>query len=287
MHEVDDELEEIKREIVESRGLVIKTNNLTNALSADIKSIAKRQTQYERRISWNSATAYVVFVIVAFAALKFAWDARVDAMKSETEQKSADNERLRKELREAQKRDDDRARAELKAAQFYELARQGKRAELVESYEALRKEPLSKAEALVFADLVDKTRNELALVHYNQGLDKARVQRWQEAATLFEESLNYKHDASIAPLVRLALANAYRKLGRQKDAVVLLTELSAENSVDRELEDDALADLARCQTDLEAWNDAKNSWRALLRRYPDSRFAPEAKMYLAQLNLLH
>ena len=80
MHEVDDELREIKREIIESRGLVIKTNNLTNALSADIKSIAKRQQSYERRISWNSATAYVVFVVVVFAALKLAWDARVDAI---------------------------------------------------------------------------------------------------------------------------------------------------------------------------------------------------------------
>src|SRR6202044_1396989 len=97
MHEVDDELRDIKREIIESRGLVIKTNNLTNALSADIKSIAKRQQSYERRISWNSATAYVVFVVVAFATLKFAWDARVDYVTAETQQKTAENERLRRE----------------------------------------------------------------------------------------------------------------------------------------------------------------------------------------------
>ena len=76
MHDVDEELREIKREIIESRGLVIKTNNLTNALSADIKSIAKRQQAYEGRLSWNSATAYVVFVIVVFVALKFMVDAR-------------------------------------------------------------------------------------------------------------------------------------------------------------------------------------------------------------------
>ena len=82
MHEVDDELRDIKREIIESRGLVIKTNNLTNALSADLKSIAKRQGGYERRISWNSATAYVVFVLVVFVALKFAWDTRVDAIRT-------------------------------------------------------------------------------------------------------------------------------------------------------------------------------------------------------------
>src|SRR3954447_9544464 len=109
VHEVDEELREIKREIIESRGLVIKTNNLTNALSADIKSIAKRQQTYERRLSWNSATAYVVFVFVVFTALKFAWDARVDAIKSETEQKTAENDRLRKEGREWRKREEDRA----------------------------------------------------------------------------------------------------------------------------------------------------------------------------------
>ena len=80
MHEADEELNEIKREIIESRGLVIKTNNLTNALSADIKSIAKRQQSYERRLSWNSATAYIVFVVVVFTMLKFAWDARVEAI---------------------------------------------------------------------------------------------------------------------------------------------------------------------------------------------------------------
>src|SRR5688572_28081809 len=56
------ELEEIKREIVESRSLSIKTNNLINALSADLKSIAKRQQGYERRVFVNSATAYAVTI---------------------------------------------------------------------------------------------------------------------------------------------------------------------------------------------------------------------------------
>jgi TolA-binding protein len=286
MHDTDEELREIKREIIESRGLVIKTNNLTNALSADIKSIAKRQQSYERRLTWNSATAYVVFVIVAFTALKFAWDARVDAMKAETEQKSSDNERLRKELREAQKREEDRTRAEVRAAQFYELIRQGKRAELLEQYEAVKKEPLSKAEAAFFGDAVERARNELAAQLYHQGQDKARVQRWQEAATAFEESLKYKEDSTIAPSVRLGLAEAYRHLNRQKDAIPILSQL-AESSPDKEVQDDALYLLAWCQTDEQAWNDAKNTWRTLIRRFPDSRFTAEARLQLAQLNLMH
>jgi TolA-binding protein len=286
MREVDEELAEIKREIIESRGLVIKTNNLTNALSADIKSIAKRQQTYERRLSWNSAVAYVVFVIVVFAALKFAWDARVDAIKGETEHLTADNERLRKDAREAQKRDEDRARAEAKAALFYDLVKQGKRVDMVEQFEALKKEPLSKAETLVFTDAVDRAKNELAAQSYAQGQDKARVQRWQEAASAFEESLKYKDDSTISASVRLALSDAYRHLGRQKEAIPLLTQL-AESSPDREVQDDALYLLAWCEMDSQAWNDAKNTWRQLIRRFPDSHFTPEAKMQLASLNLLH
>ena len=286
VHEVDEELREIKREIIESRGLVIKTNNLTNALSADIKSIAKRQQTYERRISWNSATAYIVFVVVVFAALKLAWDARVDQIKAETEQRAQDNDRLRKEAREAQKRDEDRARAESRAAQFYDLVRAGKRPEVVEQWEQVKKEPLSKAEMAMFTDAVERARNDLAGQLYQQGMDKVRVQRWQEAATAFEESLLYKEDSAIAPSVRLGLADSYRHLNRQREAIPILMAL-AENAVDKEVHDDALYMLAWCQTDVQAWNDAKNTWRTLIRRFPESRFTAEAKMQLAQLQLMH
>lgn len=286
MREADDELREIKREIVESRALVIKTNNLTNALSADIKSIAKRQQTYERRLSLNSATAYVVFVVVIFSVMKFAWDARVASIESETRQTTLDNERLRKEAREQVKRELDRSSAEAKSAQFYDLVRAGKRAEAVEQYEAMKKEPLTKAELMAFADAVEKFKNELALILYQQGNDKVRVQRWQEAASAFEESIKYKEDSAISPSVRLALSDAYRHLNRQKDAILILGPLS-EQSPDKEIQDDALHLLAWCQMDTQAWNEAKNTWRALMRRFPDSHFTPEAKLQLQALNLLH
>jgi TolA-binding protein len=283
---MEEELRDIKREIIESRGLVIKTNNLTNALSADVKSIAKRQQAYESRISWNSATAYLVFVVVIFATLKFAWDARVDAIKAETEQKTSDNDRLRKEAREAQKREEDRDHAEAKAAQFYELVHEGKRVDLVEGYESIKREALTKAEQKMFADAVEKARTELSEILYEQGLEKVRAQRWQEAATSFEDALKYKDESGTSPRVRLALAQAYRHLNRQKDAVPLL-ETVAESTADKEVQDDALDDLAWCYAELDAWNDAKNTWRTLLRRFPDSHFAGEAHMQLASLNLLH
>jgi TolA-binding protein len=286
MREPYDELSEIKREIIESRGLVIKTNNLTNALSADIKSIAKRQQSYERRLWWSSSTSYVVFVVVIFTALKFAWDARVDAIRSETEQRAQEADRLRKEVRDAEKRDEDRAKAQAKAAQYYDLIRQGKRQEIVDGYDAIMREDLTKTEQAVFADAVEKARSDLAAQSYQQGLDKARVQRWQEAASAFEESLRYKETSPIAPNVKLALADAYRHLGRPRDAIPILMPLS-ESAPDKEIQDDALFWLALCQTDIQAWNEAKNTYRTLIRRFPDSHYVAEAKMNLTTLQLTH
>lgn len=286
MHEVDDELREIKREIIESRGLVIKTNNLTNALSADMKSIAKRQQSYETRLRWNSATAYVVFVVVVFAALKFAVDARVDAIEAKYSHVGEETTRLKEEEKLTKEQETDRLAAEQEAAKFYDLIRQGKRMEAVKGYETLKARPLTKAEQAFFADAVDKARGELAAHYYQLGLESTKLQRWQEAATQLEESLKYNDDSPITPAVRLALATAYRNLKRQRDAIAMLTPL-ADQTIDKEVQDDALYLLAKCQTDLEAWNDAKNSWRALLHKFPDSHYAQEAKLRLSELVAFH
>ncbi|MDB4936124.1 MAG: hypothetical protein JWP87_3096 [Labilithrix sp.] len=286
VHEVDEELREIKREIIESRGLVIKTNNLTNALSADIRSIAKRQQQYERRITWSSATSYVVFVLVVFAALKLAMDARIDQYTAKIDQLKADSEQREKDVKRMIERENERKTADERAAKFYELVRQGKRSDLVVQWEQMKGQPLTKAETLMFGDAVERAKNELAAQLYQQGMDKVRVQRWQEAASAFEESIKYREDAAIGPSVRLGLAEAYRHLNRQKDAIPILTQL-AENAVDKEVHDDALYLLAWCQMEVQAWNDAKNTWRTLIRRFPESKFTPEAKLQLAQLQLMH
>jgi TolA-binding protein len=286
MHEVDDELQEIKREIIESRGLVIKTNNLTNALSADIRSIAKRQQSYEGRLKWNSAAAYIVFVLVVFISLKIAVDARVDAIESKNQHVTAELARLQTEDKAAKEREAQRAATEAEAAAFYDLIRQNKRSEIVDGFESIKKKPLSRTELAVFADAVERAKGEQAALLYQQGMEKSKLQRWQEAATAFEESLRYKDDATLTPAVKLGLANAYRHLKRQKDAIPILSALS-EQTLDKDVEDDALYLLAMSQMDLEAWNDAKTAWRSLMHKFPDSHYMPEAKMYLAQLVTYH
>jgi TolA-binding protein len=284
--EVDEELRELRREVIESRGLVIKTNNLTNALSADLKSIAKRQAGYERRISWNSATAYAVFVVVVLLGVKVLWDYRYENLKSESEGGKNELESLRKQVKELERREEARGKIEARAQLLYDLVKQGKRAEFLEQIESATKEGLTRVEVSIFQDIAERYRNELALERYTAGLDHARVARWQEAATAFEEALKIKSEATTAPATRLALAQAYRRLSRQRDSVPILQGLS-ENCPDKDIQAAATWELAQVEIEIQAWNDAKNTLRTFLKKWPEHARANDARQQLAELQLKH
>ncbi|MFT3767127.1 MAG: tetratricopeptide repeat protein [Minicystis sp.] len=281
-----DELRDIKREIVESRGLIIKTNNLTNALAADLKSISKRQIGFERRAFWNSAGANLLFVVVVIGVVKLAWDARIDAISAETSGTKQKVGKLEKELEDLRRRADEKSRAESEAAAFYELVRADRRQELIDQFEAIRQKPLSRAELAFFTDAVERARAELSIKSYQLGLDHMRTGRWHEAAVAFEEAIKQKETAAHTPSARLNLARAYRKLNRQRDAIPMLAQLS-EASPDKEVMDDATFLLAECLIDIQAWNDAKSTLRSFIHRFPDSPYINDARMALADISLKH
>ncbi len=281
-----DELRDIKREIVESRGLIIKTNNLTNALAADLKSISKRQLGFERRAFWNSAGANLLFVVVVIGVVKLAWDARIDSVTNETAGSKQKLAQVAKELEDIKKRDDDWAHAESEAAAFYELIRADRRQEVIDGFDGIRKRPLSRAELAFFGDAVERARAELSIKSYQLGLDHMRTGRWHEAATAFEEAIKDKETAAHIPSARLNLARAYRKLNRQRDAIPILAQLS-EASTDKEVMDDATFLLAECLIDIQAWNDAKTTLRSFIHRFPDSPYINDARMALADISLKH
>ena len=280
------ELEEIKREIVESRSLSIKTNNLINALAADLKSIAKRQQGYERRVFVNSATAYAVTIAVVLVFVKLAWDIRLETVRGESRESRDSVAQFEKELKTLQAREETRARVNRRAAEFHQLITLNKRRELIEGFPEIAKLELSPTERSVFEAAVERARNELSLIAYQNGLDHARMGRFHEAQQAFRESLKYKTDAAHTPQANLQLGRALVKLGMHREAIPILMQLS-EASADREVMDEATKSLAEAQLDIKAWNDAKNTLRAFIRRFPASPHINDVKGKLAQVQLYH
>lgn len=286
MEDFGDELEEIKREIVESRALTIKTNNLVNGLSADINSIAKRQQSYERGLKFNSVVFYVTVLGLVLLGAKVVLDARVEAERAKAKDQLEATAKLEKELKLLQGREEGRVKAERKAVEYYALIQSEKRADVIAGWPEVSKLALSPTERAVFERSVERFTGELSLLAYQTGLEHIRAGRWHEAERALSESITFSGDAAHAAEARYHLARALKMLGRQSEAIVLLAQLS-ESSQGREVVEDATYLLAQAQIDIEAWNDAKTTLRNYVRRFPKSARRHEARQKLAELQAIH
>jgi TolA-binding protein len=280
------EIEEIKREIVESRALTIKTNNLVNALAADLKSISKRQQGAERKVVLNSATAYVVTIAVLLVFVKLTWDIRLETVRAENKETRDQLDAVQKDIKVDQEREEAQKRASRQAGEFYQLIVQSKRQELIAAYPDVIKLDLTPTERAVFDSAVERAKNELSLIAYQTGVDHIRMARWHEAQQAFRESLKYKSDAAHSPQANLQLSRALIQLGLHRDAIPILMQLS-EASADKEVMDEATLQLAEAELAIQAWNDAKNTLRAFIRRFPNSPHINDARAKLAEVSLYH
>lgn len=284
MREVDEEIREIKKEIIESRGLVIKTNNLTNALGADIKAIAKRQAAHERRTWWNSVVAYALLGAACLFGFRFLLDVSVREMEVEKENLAQEAERLRAAVDEEVKRAEARTQAEAKAVQFLELVKHKRRAEVIERWNTLHKEQLSPAERSMFREIVSRFQSELSTEAYQNGVELLRTGRYTEAVEAFHDSLRLDENAAHVPGARYSLALAYQKLGRWAQAKLELEQVLDQNS-DKEIYPAATFALAQCLDELGDLDGARALLRKVLSKYVRSSVLPDARQYLGQLNL--
>jgi TolA-binding protein len=284
MREVDEEIREIKKEIIESRGLVIKTNNLTNALGSDIKAIAKRQASHERRAWWNSVVTYALLGTACLFGFRFLLDVSVREMEAEKETLAQEVKRLRSAVDEEVKRAEKRGQAEAKAMQFLELIKQKHRAEVIERWGALNKEQLSPAERSMFRDVVARFQAELSTEAYQNGLELLRTGRYAEAAEAFHDAIRLDEGAAHVPSARCQLGVAYRHLGKLAQAKLELERVLEQGS-DKEIYPEATFALAQTLDDLGDVDGARAQLRKLLTKWTRSALIPDARQYLGALNL--
>jgi TolA-binding protein len=163
------------------------------------------------------------------------------------------------------------------------LIQQKEYARVVDGYDDIQKEQLSKAETEFFRDTEERFRLELSVQAYQTGVNLLAAGRYAEAAESLRESLRYKEEASHTPAVRFNLAKALRALGRAAEAQVLANAVIEQN-IDKELQDDAAWLLSQCAEDLGNLDEARKALSLLLRRWPRSTLAADALRHLTELN---
>jgi len=281
--DMNEEITEIKKEIVESRALSIRTNNLMNSLAADIKAIAKKQVGYERRMNINSAVAYVLYTVLIFVGLKLAYDWQVSKIEKEKEITLKQQKEMKNELAAMKKEKSSREKAEGKIEEFYTMIRDGRKEEAISTYEEVVKFPLTESEKAIFKDRVNTMRAELSLEKYQNGLDLARQKKWAEAEDLYRQAIALKEDATHIASVRLELAISLRMQGRQKEAIVVLSDLLG-TTLDREIADDAMYQLGVCYGEVHKIDEAQKTLRSLIEKFPGSQWIKPAREALTELH---
>ncbi len=282
MLDAEQELEEVKREIIESRGLIIKTNNLANSLAADIKAIARRQAGYERQFTWNSAAAYFIFAALTFVGLKLASDARIREVERGKEGLNRHLATMKRELEDETRRTEERRRGAAAAESFLQLIRKQERERVIERYPELPQADFSEVEKAYFREVVARFRQSLAFDRYLHGLEEQRGGKFPEALKLFEASLALDSTASHVPRVQLARAVTLLRLKQPEKALELTTKL-VDQVKDKDLAQEVYmvhADAADKAGSVEV---AKEVLRQFARKFPRSFYASEARERLRDL----
>ena len=284
MQEIEEFLRELKKEIIEARALIIKSNNLVNSLAAEVRSIARRQASYERRISWNSIAAYVLFAILAYLGIRLAFAHQESRYLAELDEAVQATEKLKKEIKALKSKTKSHPRDEKEILALHQMIHDGNREQALDAYVKLDKDVLTETEKALFKDQIEAVRAHLSILKYNKGLGLVQKKKWPEAVESFKESLDLKKDAGHAPAARIEMANALRLQGKPREAIAILQKLIEEH-LDRELADDAYWVLALCFDEAHQKDEAVAILRNLIRQYPDSQYVRMARIKIGDLRL--
>lgn len=115
------EIASLRKEVIEARNLVIKTDNLLKNLHAEVKKLGDKHEEQENRHWMTSVTAYIVFALMAgIGAIAYA-RAEVRAARDEAQTNEARAIALQKEGEKIRAADQTRRDASEKALRVYEL----------------------------------------------------------------------------------------------------------------------------------------------------------------------
>lgn len=282
--EIEREIREIKREIIESRGLVIKTNNLTSTLGSDLKSIAKRQSGYERKLFINSAVAYVFTVGVVFVGAYVASDQRARRFEAELQALDQQKQQLQDELEEKQQAKTAREQALQKAERLAEFISQGDREKVVAEVAKLNREELSQLEIRFIEETATRFRTELSMQAFQEGIEHSRQKRHGEAVTSFERSVELVKGGPHISRVRLHLARSLRLQGKNVEGIAVLNDVLGSELLDRELAAEARWDLALCYVASHKRDAARRELLYVINKFPTSQWARQARPKLMDVN---
>jgi len=278
MQPLDDDIREVKKEIVEIRSLVIRTNNLTSALGADLKTVAKKQKTYERRMLWNSAVAYVLFVVLIFVGLKMAYDVRIDKDEERIGELEEEKSELKKKVEAARPTVQASKRDEAAISALYEFYRNENYEQVIAQWDRLRAEKgdeeMTPNERTIVRDLLAQARSRLSFDHFQTGLQAMHEGRWPDAESELRQAISLDRASPYVTRVQYELTEVLKAEGRCEEAITILQGL-LETDLDKDMADDYHLSLADCHERMRQFDRALTLYTQFAEKfenYPNKRW---------------
>jgi tetratricopeptide (TPR) repeat protein len=174
-------LDEVKREVIESRNLVIKTDNQLKNLYAELKGISKRQEDFQKRSWISSGAAYLAFVGLCLAGVIAVTNARASSANGERDRLEKQVAELKSELEKQKAAEAERAGAERAAVDVYRMLTQLPGDERLKGVDALAKLDPAKVNPFLRQVLLDRAtalRKEVGANFLERGRAAFRRQDW-------------------------------------------------------------------------------------------------------------
>jgi tetratricopeptide (TPR) repeat protein len=282
------ELSEIRKEVIEARNLVIKTDSLLKNLHAEVKAIGKRHEDLQKRQFISSGVAYAIFAALCVAGAVVVSSAR-------TSTAGAERERLEKTVAELSAQlDKQRAEAtavqasQRSAAEVFRLMTTLPGDERLKGVDELVKLDTSKLTQLERQALTDKAaqlRREIGDAAFERG--KAAFRRNDMKSTIEDMSRFVAMNPPQEQLLDASffLGVAYNMEKKHDLAVPLLTRF-VENDRKAKNRDYAMLLLAQSLQETNQLDKAMQMANDGVAQHPASEFIPQFRGRIATVRRL-
>lgn len=275
-------VDELARQVVETRNQMIKHTNAVGNLVAEVREISRIHEQQRRRMLINSVGAYSLFLVIVGAASYLLYQAKVEGLALEKNavrrQHAATLTKLDQLRAEARKRRE----TETRAMEFYQLIRRKQTAKVLAKYADIAHLPLTRVEAALFESWVNGRKSTLAYSSYAAGMRAIDEKNWKRAVLQFERSLDFLPNPPHAASLHYYRGIALGKLGNYQQAALALErarDLKAERLVSKQLP----YHLGGIYELLGRREQAATVYRAYLKRHPKGLIARAARARLHAL----
>lgn len=218
MDRIDLRLRELQQELIETRNLTIKTDHAVRSLAGDMRELTRSQEAVQKRTVWSSATAYILFTVLAVGGLFLFFRVSTARAKAETQLVQEQAAQFEARIDTLQQELEHRNNAEKEAWDFYELMQTGSDEEIVERFAKVKSRIVDRTSLEVFQGEVEHRRQSLAADAYADGLRAYGAKKWSDARSDFERALNYQELAPYTPELNYYLAESLYQLGEHVDA---------------------------------------------------------------------